>query len=66
MMTVGAFTDAFGFRMGRWEAEAFFILWGAISVAVSAYFAVPARHRLLAEFRTVATSRFDTGPGRGG
>lgn len=66
VMTVGAFTDAFGFRMGRWEAEAFFILWGAISVAVSAYFAVPARRRLLAEFRAVATSRFDTGPGRGG
>lgn len=66
LMTLGAFTDAFGFRMGRWEAEAFFILWGVISLAVSAYFAVPARRRLLAEFRQVATTRFDTGSSRGG
>lgn len=59
VMTVGAFTDAFGLRMGRWEAEAFIVLWAIISIGVSAYFGVPARRRLLTDFRDVATSRFD-------
>lgn len=66
LMTAGAFTSSFGFRMGRWEAETFMVLWAIVSFAVSGYFALPARRRLLAEFRDVATSRFDSAASRKG
>ncbi len=64
LMTVGAFMNAFGFRLGRWEEEVMFILWAIISIGVSACFMVPAQRRLLTKFREVATSRFDSAPER--
>ena len=47
-----------------WEGKFFIVLWAGISVAVNLFFGLPARQKLLSEFRTVATTRFET-KGRG-
>ena len=64
LITLGAWSDAFGRRMAHWDGKSAVYLWAAIALIVNASFAIPARRRLLGEFRTVATTRFDAGPGR--
>ena len=58
----------FVFRRGGgsdfWEGKFFIVLWAGLSVAVDLFFGLPARQKLLSEFRTVATTRFET-KGRG-
>jgi hypothetical protein len=43
-----------------WEGKFFIVLWVGISVAVDLFFGLPARQKLLSEFRTIATTRFET------
>ena len=43
-----------------WEGKFFIGLWVVISVAVDLFFGLPARQKLFSEFRTVATTRFET------
>ena len=47
-----------------WEGKFFILLWVGISLAVALFFGLPARQKLFSEFRTVATTRFET-KGRG-
>ncbi len=47
-----------------WEGKFFIVLWVGLSVAVNLFFGLPARRKLFSEFRTVATTRFET-KGRG-
>ena len=65
LVTLGA-AKAFGQRMTHWDGKSLVYLWTGISLIVNAYFAIPARRRLLRQFRSVATTRFDAGPGREG
>ena len=46
-----------------WDGKFLIVMWVAIGLGVNLLFAVPARRRLLADFRTVATTRFET-PGK--
>ncbi len=66
LLTMAAVTDAFGRRMTNWDGKSAVYLWLIISLAVNAYFAIPARRRLLKQFRSVATTRFDAGSGKEG
>jgi ABC-type transport system involved in multi-copper enzyme maturation permease subunit len=66
LLTLAAVTDAFGRRMGNWDGKSAVYLWATISLLVNAYFAIPARRRLLKQFRSVATTRFDAGTGKDG
>lgn len=66
LMTLAAMSDMFGRRINNWDFKSVVVLWVVLSFVANIVFAVPARRRLLAEFRQVATSRFETGPGRGG
>ena len=66
LLTMAAVTDAFGRRMTNWDGKSAVYLWLVISLGVNAYFAIPARRRLLKQFRTVATTRFDAGSGKEG
>lgn len=62
-MTVTVLLDSFGRRSGLWESNAPVFIWFAISLAFAALFGVPARRKLLTQFRNVATQRFETRPG---
>lgn len=66
LVTMAAVTDAFGRRMTNWDGKSAVYLWLVISLVVNAYFAIPARRRLLKQFRAVATTRFDAGSGKEG
>ena len=51
----------FGSNTPAWLDEKFFFVFGAvISLVINLLFGLPARSRLLSEFRTVATTRFET------
>lgn len=60
LMTFLALTDAFSRRSGSWDGHSFIILWTVIGLVFNAIFGLPARRRLTAEFRQVATQRFET------
>lgn len=49
---------------GAWDEKFFFVLGAVIALGIDLLFGLPARSRLLSEFRTVATTRFET-RGRG-
>ena len=61
LLTFSALSNAFGSRMGNWDGKGYLILWVGIGLGVNAMFGLPARRRLLAEFREVATRQFDVG-----
>lgn len=65
LLTVIAMSDGFG-RAANWDANTPVILWLGISVTVNAIFGLPARTRLLTQFRQVATQRFETRPHKTG
>ena len=55
----------FGSSTPVWlDAKFFIVLWAVIGLGIDLLFGLPARSRLLSEFRTVATTRFET-RGRG-
>ena len=43
-----------------WDEKFFLVLWVVIGLGIDLLFGLPARSRLLSEFRTVATTRFET------
>ncbi len=45
---------------GLWDEKYFLVLWVVIGLGIDLLFGLPARSRLLSEFRTVATTRFET------
>jgi hypothetical protein len=55
----------FGLGTPAWlDVKFFIVLWAVIGLGIDLLFGLPARSRLLSEFRTVATTRFET-RGRG-
>jgi hypothetical protein len=62
-LTFIGLSSGFGGRSSQWTGHALIIFWGIISLVFCAVFGLPARRRLLEEFRQVATQRFET---RGG
>jgi ABC-type transport system involved in multi-copper enzyme maturation permease subunit len=59
-LTFIGLSSGFGGRSSQWTGHALIIFWGIISLVFSAVFGLPARRRLLEEFRQVATQRFET------
>jgi ABC-type transport system involved in multi-copper enzyme maturation permease subunit len=66
LMTVAAVSDGFGRAISRWDANTPVLIWLVISLGVDVLFGLPARTRLLARFREVATQRFETRPHKAG
>lgn len=59
-MTFVGISGGFGGAPSFWNVQVMVILWGGISLTFNAVFGLPARQRLVAEFRQVATQRFET------
>jgi len=49
-----------GFGRSQWTENTLVILWAVIGLVFNAVFGLPARQRLLTEFRQIATQRFET------
>jgi ABC-type transport system involved in cytochrome c biogenesis permease component len=60
VMTLMALTEVFGRRNSSWDGHSVILLWAAISLVFNGVFGLPARRRLVQEFRQVATRRFET------
>lgn len=60
LMTLIALTNLFGRRNSSWDGHSAILLWTAICLVFNAVFGLPARRRLMEEFRQVATQRFET------
>ena len=53
-------SSSFGRTNSQWTGHVLIVFWAIISLVFNAIFGLPARRRLLAEFRHVATQRFET------
>jgi chromate transport protein ChrA len=60
VMTLMALTEVFGRRNSSWDGHSVILLWAAISLVFNGVFGLPARRRLVQEFRQMATQRFET------
>jgi hypothetical protein len=65
-LTLVGVTGGFGGGHSFWTGDVLVVFWAGISLAISALFGLPARMRLLTEFRQVATQRFESRDGKGG
>jgi ABC-type transport system involved in cytochrome c biogenesis permease component len=59
LLTLAALTNTFGRRSSGWEGHSVVLLWTAIGLCFNVIFGIPARRRLLGDFRQVATQRFE-------
>jgi hypothetical protein len=59
-MTFVGVTGGFDGGHSIWNVQVMIILWGVISLVFNAVFGLPARQRLVEEFRQIATQRFET------
>ena len=60
LLTFIGLNGGFGGRSSTWNSTTLTLLWLVIGLVNNVIFALPARRRLLAEFRQVATERFET------